>query len=209
MTGVVTDAQIVDAESTRPQRSASEAAKDALSSRTASIVALVIAVIWTIPTFGLLVSSFRPEEDVKTSGWWTIFTNPSFTLQNYKDVLSGGSSQESLYNNLINSIVITIPAVLIPISLATLAAYAFAWMDFKGKYVLFIAVFALQIVPIQVTLVPLLPILSILACGWLMLNLSGLTWIRFGLWMVLGIVIYLGYGRRHSVLARREAATSS
>ena len=156
MTGVVTDAQIVDAESTRPQRSASEAAKDALSSRTASIVALVIAVIWTIPTFGLLVSSFRPEEDVKTSGWWTIFTNPSFTLQNYKDVLSGGSSQESLYNNLINSIVITIPAVLIPISLATLAAYAFAWMDFKGKYVLFIAVFALQIVPIQVTLVPLL-----------------------------------------------------
>ncbi|MCB8955094.1 MAG: carbohydrate ABC transporter permease [Nocardioides sp.] len=156
MTGVVTDAQIVDAESTPPQRSASEAAKDALSSRTASIVALVIAVIWTIPTFGLLVSSFRPEEDVKTSGWWTIFTNPSFTLQNYKDVLSGGSSQESLYNNLINSIVITIPAVLIPISLATLAAYAFAWMDFKGKYVLFIAVFALQIVPIQVTLVPLL-----------------------------------------------------
>ena len=156
MTGVVTDAQIVDAESTRPQRSASEAAKDALSSRTASIVALVIAVIWTIPTFGLLVSSFRPEEDVKTSGWWTIFTNPSFTLQNYKDVLNGGSSQESLYNNLINSIVITIPAVLIPISLATLAAYAFAWMDFKGKYVLFVAVFALQIVPIQVTLVPLL-----------------------------------------------------
>ncbi len=61
----------------------------------------------------------------------------------------------------------------------------------------------------KVPLVPLLPILSILACGWLMLNLSGLTWIRFGLWMVLGIVIYLGYGRRHSVLARREAATSS
>ena len=59
-----------------------------------------------------------------------------------------------------------------------------------------------------VPLVPLLPILSIAACAWLMLNLSGLTWIRFGLWMVLGIVIYLGYGRRHSVLGRREAAAN-
>ena len=156
MSEVVTDAQSVETKSSRPNRSSAEAAKEALTSRTASVVALVIAVVWTIPTIGLLVSSFRPEEDVKTSGWWTIFTNPSFTLQNYKDVLNGGSSQESLYNNLINSIVITIPAVLIPISLATLAAYAFAWMDFKGKYVLFVAVFALQIVPIQVTLVPLL-----------------------------------------------------
>ena len=59
-----------------------------------------------------------------------------------------------------------------------------------------------------VPLVPLLPILSIAACAWLMLNLSGLTWIRFGLWMVLGIVIYLGYGRRHSVLGRREATAT-
>jgi alpha-glucoside transport system permease protein len=46
--------------------------------------------------------------------------------------------------------------VLIPIALATLAAYAFAWMDFKGRDTLFVAIFALQIVPIQVTLVPLL-----------------------------------------------------
>ena len=81
---------------------------------------------------------------------------PSLTLQNYRDVLSGGSTGESLTTNLINTIVITVPAVLIPISLATLAAYAFAWIDFKGRDTLFVAVFALQIVPIQVTLVPLL-----------------------------------------------------
>ncbi|HTY29304.1 MAG TPA: amino acid permease, partial [Mycobacterium sp.] len=61
----------------------------------------------------------------------------------------------------------------------------------------------------RVPWVPALPILSILACTWLMLNLSGLTWIRFGLWMVLGLVIYLAYGRRHSVLAQRQAATTS
>ena len=58
-------------------------------------------------------------------------------------------------------------------------------------------------------LVPFLPILSILACVWLMLNLTGLTWIRFGVWMVIGVVVYLLYGRRTSVLGRREAAASS
>jgi alpha-glucoside transport system permease protein len=139
-----------------PQVSAASAAKAGLSGRVASIAALAIAVMWTIPTFGLLVSSFRPEEDVKTTGWWTVFTNPAFTMKNYTDVLSGGESGQGLSTNLINSIVITIPSVLIPISLATLAAYAFAWMKFRGRDVLFVAVFALQIVPIQVTLVPLL-----------------------------------------------------
>ena len=143
-------------EAAAPPETASAAAKKALTGRLASAVALIIAVLWTIPTAGLLISSFRPEDQVKENGWWNIFTNPSFTLQNYKDVLSGGSSGQGLGVNLVNSIVITLPAVLIPISLATLAAYAFAWMNFKGRDTLFVAVFALQIVPIQVTLVPLL-----------------------------------------------------
>lgn len=135
-------------------KSASAAAKEGLTGRLASAVALVIALLWTIPTFGLLVSSFRPEQEVRANGWWNVFTDPQFTLDNYRQVLGGG--QTSLTDDLINSIVITVPGVLIPISLATLAAYAFAWMDFKGRDTLFVAVFALQIVPIQVTLVPLL-----------------------------------------------------
>jgi len=53
--------------------------------------------------------------------------------------------------------------------------------------------------------VPLIPILAILACLWLMLNLTVLTWLRFVAWMVLGVLIYFGYSRRHSLLGKRQA----
>ena len=149
-----TTVPVVDA--APPPVTASTAAKKSLTGRFSSAAALIIALIWTVPTMGLFISSFRPEDQVKSNGWWNFFADPSVTLQNYRDVLGGGSSGQGLMTNLINSIVITVPAVLIPISLATLAAYAFAWMDFKFRDTLFVAVFALQIVPIQVTLVPLL-----------------------------------------------------
>ena len=52
--------------------------------------------MWTIPTFGVLVSSVRPENDVKTNGWWNFFTDPSVTLENYRAVLSSGSGGDNL-----------------------------------------------------------------------------------------------------------------
>ncbi len=119
----------------------------------ATILAAVIALLWTIPTLGLLITSFRPARDAARSGWWTVWQDPSFTLANYKQALFGGSTNLSTY--FLNSAVITIPAVIIPISIACLAAYGFAWVQFKGAAALFIVVFALQIVPIQVTLIPL------------------------------------------------------
>lgn len=125
-----------------------------ISSPWASLAAIVIAVLWTIPTFGLLITSFRPEADIVGSGWWTWFADPNVTLDNYDTVLNGSSTAFSTY--FINSVVITLPAVVIPISIALLAAYAFAWIPFRGRGLLFIAVFTLQIVPIQVTLIPLL-----------------------------------------------------
>nr|WP_227425602.1 carbohydrate ABC transporter permease [Pengzhenrongella sicca] len=130
-------------------------AKKRLTSPWASFFAVVLAVLWTIPTFGLLLTSFRPELLIKTTGWWTIFTNPELTFANYQTVLSTEGSA-GLGNYFVNSFVIVIPSVLIPICLATLAAYAFAWIDFRGRNFLFVLVFALQIVPIQVTLLPLL-----------------------------------------------------
>ena len=127
------------------------AAKNRLSSPAASAVALAIALLWTIPTLGLLVTSFRVESDVAESGWWTALSSPLFTGYNYVTAIETG-----LGGNFLNSVVITIPAVVIPIALALLAAYAFAWIPFKGREVLFVAVFALQVVPLQVTLIPLL-----------------------------------------------------
>jgi alpha-glucoside transport system permease protein len=154
MTTVVPQGAVAEALRDRPM-SAPAAAKQSLTSPWASIAALVIALLWTVPTAGLLISSFRPETDQKTTGWWHIFTNPSFTLDNYRQVLSGAGTS-NLTGNLVNSIVITVPAVIIPIFLATMAAYAFAWMRFPGRDFFFVLVFALQIVPIQVTLIPLL-----------------------------------------------------
>jgi alpha-glucoside transport system permease protein len=128
-----------------------------LNTRAATIVSIVIAIVWTLPTFGLFLSSFRPEDDIKTTGWWTFFGNPALTLQNYQDVLFGrSSSQGQLANYFMNSLVITIPAVLFPIAIAALCAYALSWINFRGRDWVYLSVFALQVVPLQIALVPLL-----------------------------------------------------
>ncbi|GAA1865283.1 carbohydrate ABC transporter permease [Asanoa iriomotensis] len=142
-------------------RTAAGRVRKRLNSRTATIVSIIIALIWTVPTFGLLLSSFRPEDDIKQTGWWTFFSNPQLTFQNYNDVLFGRSSSSGqLANYFVNSLVITIPSVLFPIAFAALAAYALSWINFRGRDWLYIAVFALQIVPLQMALVPLLSFFS-------------------------------------------------
>jgi alpha-glucoside transport system permease protein len=138
-----------------PPVAAAARARKRLTSPWASLAAVILAVLWTLPTFGLLVSSFRPQRDIRTSGWWTFFSDPELTLDNYRDVL-GTKSSGGLGDFFVNSFIITIPSVVIPLALACLAAYAFAWIRFPGRDLLFVAVFALQIVPIQVTLIPLL-----------------------------------------------------
>ncbi|HAN23871.1 MAG: carbohydrate ABC transporter permease [Microbacterium sp.] len=135
-------------------------AQKKLTSKRATLIAILIAILWTIPTFGLFVTSFRPGADSQSTGWWTVFVNPSFTLDNYFEALTSGGTALTLGQSFINSLAITIPATVIPIAVASLAAYAFAWIDFKGRNILFVFVFALQIVPIQMALVPLLSLFS-------------------------------------------------
>jgi alpha-glucoside transport system permease protein len=115
-----------------------------------------ICVLWTIPTIGLLVSSFRTEEAVRTSGWWSQITTPlQWTFENYSTVLEGGMASA-----FVNSLAVSVPATVIPILAAAFAAYAFSWMEFKGREVMFVVFVALLVVPLQVALVPLLRIYS-------------------------------------------------
>jgi len=139
----------------------SQRMKDAFSSPWASAAAIIIAIFWTIPTFGLLVSSVRPEKDINATGWWTILENPNFTLENYQNVLFLGSSvTPPLSQYFFNSFAITIPAAIFPLTIAVFAAYALAWFDFKGKDFVFFSIFALQVIPLQMSLVPLLQLFA-------------------------------------------------
>lgn len=114
-----------------------------------------LVAIWTIPTLGLLVNSFRAPADIRDNGWWTALASPfdtaQWTLDNYTQVLDEGFS-----NAFLNTLAVSIPATIIPIMIAAFAAYAFAWMDFPGRNFLFIVVVGLMVVPLQMALIPIL-----------------------------------------------------
>ena len=130
------------------------------ASTAVKIALIVVCLLWTIPTFGLLVSSFRDEQAVADSGWWTVFASPlefsQWTLQNYSDVLFDGG----MGNAFLNSIVVAVPATILPIMVAAFGAYAFTFMRFPGRDLLFVLVVGLLVVPLQVALIPLLQIFN-------------------------------------------------
>jgi alpha-glucoside transport system permease protein len=129
-----------------------------MSARTISKLPLHVAIIgimivWTIPTLAMLVNSFRPAFLVGTTGWWEAFVPPfQFTLENYDKVLTTNHMAEAF----VNSLTVTIPGTIIPITIAAFAAYAFAWMKFPLRNTLFLALVALLVVPLQMTLIPVL-----------------------------------------------------
>ncbi len=119
------------------------------------LAVLAIVFIWLLPTVGLLTTSFRPRADIDTSGWWTvlgdIFSSGAWTLDNYDAVLSG----EGFSNAFLNTLAVSIPSTVIPITVAAFAAYAFSWMEFKGRQWLFVVVVGLLVVPLQMALIPI------------------------------------------------------
>ena len=134
---------------------------------------LLIGTIWLVPTIGLLITSVRERADIHATGWWTALFDPRFTLDTYVTMLTSTGTTESLGRNFLNSVIITIPATIIPVTLAAAAAYAFAWLEFKGRDVLFLAVVALLVIPIQMTFVPVLQLF----------NLTHLTGNFVGIWL--------------------------
>jgi alpha-glucoside transport system permease protein len=119
-----------------------------------TIVAVVL--LWTIPTLGVLISSFRHEQLVDDTGWWTslahLFDGAQWTLENYRSALSNGG----FGNAFLNSMAVAIPSTVIPVTVAAFAAYAFSWMDFRGRHVMFVLVVGLMVVPLQMALIPIL-----------------------------------------------------
>ncbi|MDH6136073.1 alpha-glucoside transport system permease protein [Kitasatospora sp. MAA4] len=141
---------------------AAKAVRKSFSSPLASVFVVVVTVLWTIPTFGLLATSLRRQQDVADSGWWNVFTHPELVLSNYHTVLFEGGFGVSggLMPYLVNSLAISVPATVFPLVLASMAAYALAWVRFRGSDTLFFVIFALQVVPLQMALIPLLQLFS-------------------------------------------------
>src|ERR1700745_3175892 len=120
------------------------------------IVLVAVAVIWLIPTLGLLITSFRPNSDILSSGWWAAFSPWNWTLHNYGAVIHATGMGHAW----VNSLIITVPATILPLTLGALAAYGFAWVAFPFRDPLFLIIVALMIVPIQTSLVPLLKLFA-------------------------------------------------
>jgi alpha-glucoside transport system permease protein len=120
------------------------------------ITILIVVALWLVPALGVLITSFRPQAVVNTSGWWTVFAHlfdsSQWTLENYRQTLDA----QGFENAFLNSLAVTIPATVIPITIAAFASYAFSWMEFRGRYVMFVAVVGLLVVPLQMALIPIL-----------------------------------------------------
>jgi alpha-glucoside transport system permease protein len=139
---------------------------------TLNFLVILLMAFWLIPTIGLLVNSFRPAADVANSGWWTGLLSPTnLTLDNYREVLG----QSGLIDAFINSLFITIPSTIIPLFVAAFAAYAFAWMSFPFRNVLFVAVVGLLVIPLQTTLIPSCGCSATLGSGLVPVGLAGHT----------------------------------
>jgi alpha-glucoside transport system permease protein len=164
------------------------------SSLPVNLAVVVLTLVWIVPTLGLFVSSFRPFSDIATTGWWTALSPPfHFTLQNYKDVLD----TSNLGTSFLNSLTIAIPATVIPITIAAFAAYAFAWMQFPGRNLLFLSLIGLLVVPLQVTLIPVLQIFTSVHIP--VLAPDGLNGNFLGIWLA-----HTGYGLPFAVYLLRN-----
>jgi alpha-glucoside transport system permease protein len=140
----------------RPPRTTSARLARFVSKSPIHIGLSIIGLIWLLPTIGLLITSFRPASEILSSGWWEIFAGRiNFTLDNYSQVINAQGMGQAF----INSVMISLPATFFTVLVAALAAYGFAWVEFPFRDSIFLVVVALLLVPIQMTLLPLVELL--------------------------------------------------
>jgi len=143
-----------DTQDTAPASAPEPRQKREPSRLPAYLTVWLLVVLWSIPSVGLLINSFREARSIRAAGWWTVFgdlfNSAAWTLQNYGTVLDEGFG-----NAFANSLAVTIPSVVIPITVAAFAAYAFAWMQFPGRNILFVSIVGLMVVPLQMALIPI------------------------------------------------------
>ena len=153
------------------------------------LVLLLICFLWIVPTLGLFITSFRPLDQANTSGWWEVFTHPSyikdFSLSNYTTAIDHANLGEAF----INSVAIALPATFIPLLVSAFAAYAFTFMEFPGRDVLFLLVVGLLVVPNYVAFVPVLRIYSNVGIS----GFAGVWLAHIGFGMSLAIYILRNY----------------
>jgi alpha-glucoside transport system permease protein len=143
----------------RPARRGAQASRERSDRRSplpVKLSVLFVCVLWFVPALGVVVTSFRSVDAANSSGWWTLLAHPGgladLTTGNYSKAIE----QADLGSAFLNSVAITLPAVFVPILIAAFAAYAFTFMTFKGRDVLFIVIVSLLVVPNYVAFVPII-----------------------------------------------------
>jgi len=184
-------------------------------------VIVILCIVWLLPTFGLLITSLRPFQDINETGWWTVLSprdpkaadRPRFTLNNYQAALVGYRGRETyaeaclvpdpdssctgtgllstqgMGRAFLNSLLVSIPATILPVLFAAFAAYAFSWLDFRGRQLLFVILVGLQVVPLQMTLVPIYRVYTQL----------GLNGTFVGIWL-----FHTGFGLPYAIYLLRN-----
>ncbi len=119
-----------------------------------TLILLVLVIIWSAPTIGLLITALRDRDEAAASGWWTAIADPFnqiWSLASFEKAVEGG-----MLTSLMNTLVISVPATILPLVIAANAAYAFTFIEFKGREVMFASLVALMVLPLQSALIPVL-----------------------------------------------------
>ncbi len=131
----------------------------------------LIALLWLVPSIGLLITSFRPSSDMRATGWWTVLFEPRFTLDNYERVIGA----EGMGPAFLNSLFITVPSTILPLLIASMAAFALAWVRFPFRDTIFLVIVALLMVPVQIGFIPL--VVGFRESGTGLLTTYGAVWL--------------------------------